>query len=104
MAAILPPSPITLAQAQDRLNDWLGALEAASTGASYSIEGQTVTRQDVDTIRGEVKRWNNTVLAITARLQGKTRPLGSQALFPAPGRGATGGVIVPDSAWSSPLT
>lgn len=89
--ALLPPSPITLAQAQDRLNDWLKALEAASTGASYSIEGQTVTRQDVETIRAEVKRWNNTVLAITARLQGKTRPLGAQAMFAAPGAGGREG-------------
>jgi len=88
---LLPPSPITLAQAQERLADWLSALEAASTGASYSIEGQTVTRQDIESIRGEVRRWHNTVLAITARLQGTSRPLGAQAMFAAPGSGGREG-------------
>lgn len=104
MPAILPPSPITLAQAQDRLTEWLSALEAASTGASYSVEGQTVTRQDIPTIRGEIQRWHNTVLAITQRLQGTVRPLGAQAMFPTPGRGGTGGQIIPESLWRNPLT
>ena len=70
----LKPSPITLASAQAQLASWNAALEAASTGASYSIEGQTVTRQDVTLIRAEIRRWHNTVVAITQRLNGTTRP------------------------------
>jgi len=98
MAALLPPAPLTLAYAQDRLADWLRALEAASTGASYSIEGQTVTRQDVPTIRAEVQRWSNTVTAITQRLNGTVRPMGATAAFPAP-LGGGGGGIIPDGLW-----
>ena len=81
----LEPSPITLDQAQTRLAEWNRALEAASTGASYSVEGQTVTRQDVNLIRAEVQRWHNTVNAITQRLQGTVRPMGAVASFPPPG-------------------
>ena len=66
------------------------ALEAASTGSSYSIEGQTLTRQDVTTIRAEIQRWHNTVNAITDRLNGTVRPMGATACFPAPGSGSSG--------------
>lgn len=82
---LLPPSPITLANAQGQLANWMKALEAASTGASYSIEGQTLTRQDVPTIRAEIQRWHVTVTAITERLNGRVRPMGAVACFPAPG-------------------
>ena len=99
MAAPLePPSPTTLAQAQARLADWQAALEAASTGSSYSIEGQTVTRQDVPTIRAEIQRQHNTVTAIAQRLKGSVRPMGATALFNAPGGGAGG--IISDAMWT----
>lgn len=98
MPALQPPAPITIAYAQERLADWMRALEAASTGSSYSIEGQTVTRQDVTAIRAEIQRWHNTVTTLTARQQGHVRPLGAQAVFPAPGSGAGG--IIPDGLWS----
>ena len=93
-----PPSPTTLAQAQARLAQWQEALEAASTGSSYSIEGQTLTRQDVPTIRAEIQRWHNTVTAITQRLKGRVRPMGATAAFDAPGRGAGG--IIPQDLWT----
>ena len=91
------PSPISLAYAQEQLQAWYKALEAASTGGSYSIGGRTLTRQDVPTIRAEIQRWNNSVLAIQASLQGKTRAMGSQAAFPTPGSGSGG--IIPDGLW-----
>lgn len=94
----LTPAPVTLASAQAQLANWQAALEAASTGASYSIEGQTVTRQDITLIRAEIRRWSNTVAAITQRLNGTVRPLGAQALFPTPGSGAGG--IIPDALWT----
>lgn len=93
----LSPAPVTLASAQAQLANWHAALEAASTGASYSIEGQTVTRQDITLIRAEIQRWSNTVNALTQRLNGTVRPLGAQAAFDAPGQGVGG--IIPDALW-----
>lgn len=99
----LTPVPITLSQAQAKLADWQAALEAASTGQSYSVEGQTLTRQDVETIRAEIQRWHNTVTALQQRLtSGTIRPMGAQATFPAPGQGAGG--IIPVDVWESGLT
>ena len=98
----LAPAPVTLASAQARLAEWMSALEAASTGASYSIEGQTLTRQDVPTIRAEIQRWHNTVTALELRLRGCVRPMGAVAAFPAPGRGSGG--IITDSQWTDPGT
>ena len=89
---------MTLQYAQARLADWLKALEYASTGATYSIEGQTVTRQDVEQIRAEIQRWHNTVNALKADAQGLSRPLGAQAVFPTPGQGTAG--IIPQSLWT----
>jgi len=83
----LTPSPMTLAQAQASLAQWQTALEHASTGASYSIGGRTLTRQDVTAIRAEIQRWHNTINAIRARLNGAVRPMGAVASFPPPGRG-----------------
>jgi hypothetical protein len=97
----LAPAPMTVAYAQARLTDWLTALEAASTGTSYSIEGQTLTRQDVPTIRAEIQRWSNTVAALHERLQGRVRPMGAVAAFPTPG--GSGGII-PDALWTSGQT
>jgi len=97
------PAPMTLADAQSRLSDWESALQAASTGASYSVEGQTVTRQDITQIRAEIQRWHNTVLAIQANNAGRQRSLGSQAAFAAPGAG-TGSAIIPDSLWTDGRT
>ena len=100
---VLSPPPITLADAQAKLAAWQTALEAASTGASYSVEGQTVTRQDVDVIRAEIQRWHNTVTALQQRLSGGTiRPLGAQASFPTPGSGAWG--IIPGTLWTDGRT
>jgi hypothetical protein len=89
---------MTLASAQARLAAWNAALEAASTGFSYSIEGQTVTRQDIGQIRAEIRRWHNTVVALQQRLNGTVRPLGAQAVFDPPGQGAGG--IIPGSLWT----
>lgn len=83
------PPPFTLAYAQARLSDWLKALEVTATGASYSIGNRTLTRQDNVTIRAEIQRWHNTVLAVRAWSNGVQRPLGAQPAFPAPGSGGT---------------
>ena len=96
----LAPSPVTLATAQAQLAAWNEALSHASTGGSYSIGGRTLTRQDVPTIRAEIQRWHNTVAAITERLQGRVRPMGATASFPAPGSGSGAGGIVPQDIWT----
>jgi len=95
---MIQPSVMTLAYAQEQLGHWMAALQAASTGSSYSVEGQTVTRQDIPRIREEIQRWHNTVATVQARGQGKTRAMGSQVAFPAPGGGSGG--IIPQSLWT----
>ena len=91
---------VSYTEAIANLRRWLAALEATSAGESYSIDGTTLTRQDVETIRAEIQRWHNTVLACEAEQRGQKRPLGAQAQFPAPGAGASGG-IVPQSVWEN---
>jgi len=97
-------SPITLAAAKQSLSDWLTALEVVSTGASYSIAGRSVTRQDIGDIRAEIQRWHNTVEAIAQAEAGNTRTLGARASFPAPGSGGGANGIIPDGLWSSGWT
>lgn len=90
-------SPITLTEAQASLRQWLEALDAASTGSTYSIAGRSLTRQDISEIRNEIQRWHNTVQALAAEAVGQTRPLGAQASFPAPGHGSGG--LISDALW-----
>ena len=99
---MLKPAPMTLAYATEQLAQWHKALEATSSGQSYSIGGRTLTRQDVQTVRDEIQRWHNTVTALQARQQGNVRPLGAQVTFPAPGKGAGG--IIPVELWTDPRT
>lgn len=96
--------PITLPDAVAELNRWLAALSSVSSGSSYSVGGRTLTRLDVTDIRAEIQRWHNTVLSLDALDNGKVRPLGATAAFPSPGRGGTGGAIVPGALWRSGLT
>ena len=90
-------SPITLESAKQSLREWLNALDAASSGQSYSIGGRNLTRQDIPTIRDEIQRWHNTVDAIDAQMRGQRRSLGSQASFAAPGSG--GGGLYSQALW-----
>lgn len=90
-------TPITMAEAQSSLKQWLDALSAASSGQSYSIAGRSLTRQDIPEIRNEIQRWHNTVQALSADANGKMRPLGAQASFPAPGRGSGG--LISQALW-----
>lgn len=97
---------VTYTEAIANLRQWTEALQATALGQSYSIGGRTLTRQDNETIRSEIRRWHNTVTAMEAEQAGKAaRPLGAQAAFPTPGSSPTaGGVIIPGSAWESGLT
>jgi len=92
---------VSLPYAREQLQNWLDALEACSTGGSYSIAGRQLTRQDVGTIRGEITGWHRTVTALEQMAAGTCRPLGAVASFPAPGSGRSGGGIIPASEWDT---
>lgn len=81
---------------------WLKARAALAGGASYSIGGRTLTRQDLDTVNSMLTQLNRTLLSLEARADGRVRGLGAQAAFPAPGRGTGGsGTIYPNDWWTS---
>lgn len=95
---------INHAEAVASLRQWLAALEACSSGQSYSIGGRSLTRQDVETvIRPEIQRWHNTVQALEAEGAGQNRQLGAQVAFQAPGAGAGRGII-PVDVWTDGRT
>lgn len=89
---------VTYTEAVSNLRQWVEALQRCSAGESYSIEGTTLTRQDIPTIRAEIQRWHNSVTAMEAELDGKSRPMGAQASFPSPGGGSGG--IISQSIWT----
>lgn len=88
---------VSLSEAQESLRTWVKAREALASGSSYSIGGRTLTRQDSETVEANIQRWHNTVLALEAQAQGRSRPLGAQAEFPAAGGG---GRIIPGDVWA----
>lgn len=88
---------VSYTEAVAALRQWTEALNATSSGQSYSIGNRTLTRQDITEIRGEIQRWHNTVTAMEAHAQGRSRPLGSIAAFPAPGSGSGG--LFPQDLW-----
>ena len=92
---------VSYAEAAAHLKEWTAALQATATGQSYSIGGRTLTRQDNQTIRAEIRRWHNTVTSLEADRRGETRPLGAQARFPTPGGR---GRIVSQSLWEDGRT
>jgi hypothetical protein len=93
----LPPARITLQYALEQRQRWLAALEAASSGASYSIDGQTLTRRDVDEINSQIARWDDTVKTLDLRARGIVRKMSARASAPTPGSG-TGG-LYPQALW-----
>ena len=52
---------ITLALAQSRLDAYLAAEEAALSNRSYTINGRSLTRQDLSEIRAGIDVWNSRV-------------------------------------------
>ncbi len=55
---------MTVNEAQQHLDAWLKADLAVSTGQSYIIDGQDVTRVDADKIRENIIYWTNKVRAL----------------------------------------
>ncbi len=66
---------ITLAQAQEKLNQYLAAEEAVLLGQSYSIAGRSLSRADLRSIQEGIKLWNSRVQALSRggiRIRGGT--------------------------------
>lgn len=64
----------TLEQAREMHSLWFEAYKAASTGKSYSIEGRTLTRQNISEINKELQRWSDVIASLTGqRSTGRTK-------------------------------
>lgn len=57
----------TLEQAREMHGLWFEAYKAASTGKSYSIEGRTLTRQNLSEINRELQRWSDMINDLTGQ-------------------------------------
>jgi len=57
------------------LAEWEAANRAALTGSSYTIDGLTVTRQEIESvIRPNIRRLQRTILQLEAAARGATAP------------------------------
>lgn len=52
---------ITLAQAQAKLDKWLDAEDKVAKGQSYSVDGNSMTRADLNAIRETIDYWEKKV-------------------------------------------
>ena len=65
------------------LGDWEAALKAARSGSDYTIDGVSVTRQDVETvIRPNIRRIKRDLLQAQAKLAGAAAPGVRVAVLP----------------------
>lgn len=64
---------ITLAQAQAQLDAYLAAETAALARKSYTINGRSMTFQDLPAIQAGIETWGNRVAALTSRANGRSR-------------------------------
>lgn len=64
---------ITLAQAEAQLAAYLAAETKALAGQSYEIAGRKLTRADLVEIRAGIEVWNNRVVNLTQRQNGRGR-------------------------------
>ncbi len=54
-------SGLTLAQAEQHLNEWLSADSAVAKGQAYSLGGRTFTRTDAKEVRENLRFWQQMV-------------------------------------------
>lgn len=50
---------ITIEEARDMLHSWIEAERAVTTGQSYRIGSQSLTRADLSTIAKRIQYWKN---------------------------------------------
>lgn len=72
---------VDLDTAKNKLQMWLDAEDAAASGKSYAIDGLSLTRQDMTTIRAQITYWGDVV----ARLSGVRGGLFKQVVTPSMG-------------------
>ncbi len=64
---------ITLAQAQAKLDAYLAAEEKILLGQSVAIDGQSLTRADLDKVQRGVSLWDQRVKTLSAKASGRCR-------------------------------
>lgn len=64
---------ITLAQAQAQLDAYLAAETAALARKSYTINGRSMTFQDLPAIQQGIELWSRRVSELNARASGRGR-------------------------------
>jgi hypothetical protein len=64
---------ITLAQAEEKLNQYLAAEEKVLSGQSYEIAGRSLRRADLSEIRQGIRDWDAKVQELSARASGRGR-------------------------------
>lgn len=62
--------PITLAQAQAQLQNYIDAEEAVLTGQAYEISGRKMTRADLGAIQEGIALWNQRVAQLSQATPG----------------------------------
>lgn len=72
---------VDLDTAKLKLKMWMDAEDATAMGKSYTIDGLSVTRQDMTTIRAQITYWSDAV----ARLSGVRGGLFKQVVTPSMG-------------------
>jgi hypothetical protein len=68
---------LTLAQAEQHLNEWLSADSAVAKGQAYSLGGRTFTRADAREIRENLRYWQQMVKQLASggvRTRGAVAP------------------------------
>jgi predicted DNA-binding transcriptional regulator YafY len=64
---------ITLAQAQQKLDAYLAAEEKILHGQAVTLDGNTMTRANLDTVQKGITLWNDRVIELTTSGQGRGR-------------------------------
>ena len=65
---------MTVATAQTHLDAWLAADLAIAKGASYTIQGRSLTRQDGEIVKERISYWEGVVQSLNAQAAGNTSP------------------------------
>lgn len=66
---------VTLAQAQEKVTQYMDAIEKVLSGQSYSIGGRSLTRADLATLESGLDFWEKRVARLTRggiRVKGAT--------------------------------
>lgn len=64
---------ITLAQAESKLAEYLAAETKVLKGQKVEIDGESLTRANLEQIQAGIDAWNNRVLNLSASASGRGR-------------------------------